>query len=582
MMEPSSTPNWRKFGSNLPAGSDFVPPGEGFPVAKILALNLGKWKDTAGLQIAQALHLFAYGYKRYREGKFIIKATSDLGLGAIFESVDDWETFDQFDEFFKPWTFMRRPLVAARWMEDAEFGRQRLVGINPTHIRRATPRDLCEFLSGAEPQPITLADGRTLEMLCESGKLYSIDYRIFKGIVDTDVQQELGKYPLAPTCMLHQNAAGELLPVAIRLAHSHGGDGAPPDKIFTPLGPADDWLTAKIAVASTDAIYQGEVTHLLFSHLIMEPFAVSTYRNLPATHPLHQLLRPHFFNTLAINELARRRFLGRGRFFGVTSAVASEGSFELLRRAYAGSGIGGYRGKPWRFFESALPYDVSARDVGDLKNYHYRDDALLHWTAIQEYVEQVLKVAFPTPRCLASDASLQRWVQELASPDLGDVNGLLPPESSDQLKTLTNLDDLVAIVTNIIFTATAYHAAVNFGQADYYTWIPNAQFSTYRPYSDILNGDDKRQFKPLERLPGRTQSIRQMVLSRSLSIGPPLTSASLTTMKCMLQDPAAKQAFARYRERLVHIEREITERNRTREQPYMYLLPSMVPQSVAI
>ncbi|WP_437588610.1 lipoxygenase family protein [Sorangium sp. So ce1000] len=582
MREQTSTPNWRKFGSDLPAGSDFVPPGEGFPVKKILALNLGKWKDTAGLQIAQTLHTFAYGYQRYREGKFVLKATSDLGLGAIFASVDEWETFDQFEEFFKPWTFIRRPLVATRWMEDAEFGRQRLVGINPAHIRRATSRDLSDFLGGAEHRSITLAHGRTLEMVRDSGDLYFIDYRIFKDIVDDDVQEEVGKYPLAPMCLLHQSAPGKLVPVAIRLVNSHAGNGKPLDKIFTPSDPPDDWLTAKIAVASADAIYQGQVTHLLYAHLIMEPFAVSTYRNLPATHPLHQLLRPHFFNTLAINELARQRFLGRGRFFDITSSLASMGSFELLRRAYAGTGIRGYRGKPWRFYESALPYDLSARDVGSLSGYHYRDDALLHWDAIQEYVEAVLKIAFPTPQSLVNDASLQQWFQELVSPKLGDMESLLPPERSDQLNGLSNIDDLIAIVTNVIFTATAYHAAVNFGQTDYYTWIPNAQFATYRPYSDILNGNGKRQFKPLQRLPGRALSIRQMVLSRSLSIGPPITSDSLMTMTCLLQDPAAKQAFARYRQRLVHIEKEITERNRTREQPYLYLLPSMVPQSIAI
>ncbi|WP_437563075.1 lipoxygenase family protein [Sorangium sp. So ce542] len=582
MREPSSTPNWRNFGSNLPAGSDSVPPGEGFPIKKILALNLGKWKDTAGLQIAQTLHLFAYGYRRYREGKFILRATSDLGLGAIFESIDSWESFDQFEEFFKPWTFIRRPLVATRWAEDAEFGRQRLVGINPAHIRRATPADLADFLSGAEPKPVTIADGRTLEAVREGGQLYFLDYRIFKDIVDTDVQEELGKYPLAPTCMLHQTAAGELLPVAIRLVHSPAEKGAHPDKIFTPSGPADDWLTAKIAVASADAIFQGQVTHLLYAHLVVEPFAVSTYRNLPATHPLHQLLRPHFFNTLAINELARRRFLGRGRFFDITSSVANMGSFELLTRAYSGKGIKGYSGKPYRFYESALPHDLAARDVRDLVGYHYRDDALLHWDAIQEYVGQVLKIAYPTPGRLASDASLQAWMKELVSPELGGMDSLLPPDREKQLAKLTSLDDLIAIVTNVIFTATAYHAAVNFGQTDYYTWIPNAQFATYRSFGDVLNGSEKRQFKPLERLPGRAQSIRQMVLSRSLSMGPPLTSESLMTMKCLLQDPAAKQAFARYRERLAHIEREITERNRTREQPYLYLLPSMVPQSVAI
>jgi lipoxygenase len=582
MGETISTPNWRSFAPNLPSGSDAVPPGEGFPIAKIAALNLGKWRDLAGLQIAQMLHKLAYGYRRYRAGKFVLKARSDLGLADVFEFVDDWENFEQFDEFFKPWTFLRKPAVATRWMADAEFGRQRQVGINPAHVRRATSHDVAEFQRGAAPVPVAVAGGRGLDALCEQRQLYLIDYRIFQDVIHADIQEQLGRYPLAPTCLLRHTAAGELLPVAVRLAHSPAGQAAPPDKIFTPLGPADDWLTAKMAVSSADAIYQGQVTHLLYAHLILEPFAVSTYRNLPATHPLHQLLRPHFYNTLAINELARVRFLGRGRFFDLTSSIAHLGSYELLTRAYTGTGRNGYRGKPWQFYQRALPYDLRARDVEDLSGYHYRDDALLHWRAIAEYVEEVLRLAYPAPPSVANDADLQTWVRELATPELGGMQSMLPPEQADQLERLTDLDALSAIVTNIIFTATAYHAAVNFGQRDYYTWIPNAQFATYRPYADFLSGNGKQPVTPLQRLPGRGQSIRQMVLSRSLSIGPPVTSASLLTMKCLFRAPGLKQAFARFRQRLVEIEREIVGRNRTRERPYVYLLPSRVPQSVAI
>jgi hypothetical protein len=54
------------------------------------------------------------------------------------------------------------------------------------------------------------------------------------------------------------------------------------------------------------------------------------------------------------------------------------------------------------------------------------------------------------------------------------------------------------------------------------------------------------------------------------------------TMGCLFQDPALKDAFARYRQRLLTIEGEIEERNTKRKYPYHYLLPSRVPQSIAI
>lgn len=69
---------------------------------------------------------------------------------------------------------------------------------------------------------------------------------------------------------------------------------------------------------------------------------------------------------------------------------------------------------------------------------------------------------------IINDKELQAWKNELIDQNYGNIQGLLSPDKFDQLTgKLNNLDDLIEIVTNIIFTTTARHSAVNFGQYEY-------------------------------------------------------------------------------------------------------------------
>src|SRR4051812_20115651 len=96
----TAAPNWNK-PPGMPAGADRVPPGGGFPIGKILAINLGVLKDFAGLGLAEALHFVSFGFKRIQDGTFKLKPRPDLGLADVFANVENWESFESFDDFFK-------------------------------------------------------------------------------------------------------------------------------------------------------------------------------------------------------------------------------------------------------------------------------------------------------------------------------------------------------------------------------------------------------------------------------------------------------------------------------------------------
>jgi hypothetical protein len=572
---------WERSPSYVPPHVKDLPKGEGFSLSKIIKFDGIIAKGILGFIFGE----FLYGLNRFRLGKLNFQMTADLGLADTFKSINAWNRLSDFEYFYKPWTSFIKPKVAETWATDHEFAEARLCGINPAFIRKCQPEDL--RLDGKFPVSEDLIVplfplGSSLEGELEGDRLYLLDYQILSNILTPELEDQLGKYAVAPLCLLHVNARQQLMPIAIRLWQDPQRNSLETNPIFTPRSPSQSWLTAKVAVSSADIAYQGIVSHLLNTHLIVETFGVCTHRQFSPNHIIFQLLAPHFFNTFAINEMARGIFLGHNGFFDETGALGYTGSNELLRRAYSGTGEN-YEGTPHLFYQTALPTDVENRGVASLPGYHYRDDSRLIWDAIHTYVTDILKLRYQSSEDLRGDSELQAWKQELVSPDYGRLQGLLPPEKADQLTdSLTDLEDLATILTTVIFTATAQHSAVNFGQYEYAGWVPNMPFALYQPLTDVSNQHEPN-LDLTARLPDRAQTIKQMILVKALSMPVPDSSPSLLTMKNPFKNAEAQRVFEAFQgDCLVQIEQKITERNAVLEQPYIRLLPSKIAQSVAI
>jgi hypothetical protein len=65
-------------------------------------------------------------------------------------------------------------------------------------------------------------------------------------------------------------------------------------------------------------------------------------------------------------------------------------------------------------------------------------------------------------------------------------------------------------------------------------------------------------------------------------MSPPDSSESLVTLENPFSDSFARIAFQKLQTQLVDIEDQINIRNASLTKPYTYLLPSRVPQSIAI
>jgi len=98
-----------------------------------------------------------------------------------------------------------------------------------------------------------------------------------------------------------------------------------------------------------------------------------------------------------------------------------------------------------------------------LPSYDYRDHGIPMWDVIHTYANGILKTFYADDHAVATDKEIQHWGKEIAV--AGKMRGF--PTS------ISTIDQLTDIVTSIIFTCSAQHAAVNFIQYDMLAWIPN-------------------------------------------------------------------------------------------------------------
>ncbi|GKB21828.1 linoleate 13S-lipoxygenase 3-1, chloroplastic-like protein [Tanacetum coccineum] len=136
--------------------------------------------------------------------------------------------------------------------------------------------------------------------------------------------------------------------------------------------------------------------------------------------------------------------------------------------------------KHWRFDLEGLPdYLIIHRGMAVpdpsqihgvkllIEDYPYASDGLLIWEAIQNWVQTYVTRYYPDPSLVCNDRELQAWYAEVINVGHAHLR------YENWWPTLANAEDLTAILTTIIWFASAQHAALNFGQYPYGGYIPN-------------------------------------------------------------------------------------------------------------
>jgi len=471
------------------------------------------------------------------------------------------------------------------WIEnDLEFARQLVQGCSPSTVTVCTriPDELdLGYIQKQMELMEMIRPGRQLENEALAGRCLLLDYRDLRSFLVTESEPGGGpasgeggggrarKYAgSAPMCLLYiaedpDTQESVFVPVAIKL-QPHD-DEAP---IFTSNCYEYDWLIAKTFVANADAQLH-MVKHLyLETYAVMEPFALALLRQLSAMHPVYRLLRPHLRHCIAANVTARRWLTGTTGLLQHCFSVGprAEG---LLQQLYS----------KWRIEAMGLPQNLLSRgfDGNDqLAEYPFRDDGMLVWGALVDFVIEYLSLFYPSDYEAASDSELQGWWKEAIM--IGH-NSLMSDDVSDTIG-IHDFDQLCMICSVLIWNNTAWHSAMAHGCYEFYSFPPNRPTILHLPPLHRLDAGTADKYELMLPAKGETVLIQgfMTLISEIKEHSQTLGSHD----EEWFTDPKTTEVFERFGKNLIHVEAIIQVRNERRKVAYPYMQPGSITTAVGM
>ncbi len=514
----------------------------------------------------------------YENNRAILTQKITENQQAFLQNPNPFLTLEDYTNVFK---VLPLPDVAKTFRSDATFARQRLSGPNPMELTnvlalnynlqeklRITDEIFQTVLSAARGTGYV---SETLKSATQNGGLFVTDYAVLS---TNGVTPKENRYLCAPVALYYadrdvkaanssERGGWRLIPIAIQL-----GQVPHQSLLCTPIDGVD-WTLAKLIVQMADFYVHELVRHLGQTHLALEPIALATVRELAALHPVNVLLKPHFEFTMAINALGDRVLINPGGFVDIILGGTLESSLSL-----ANLGVSELFNN---FSNFALPNNLHQRGVGDrsvLKDFPYRDDGLLVWNALFEYVSRYVGIYYRNERDVREDLELQNWLKALRTPVSDGGFGIVSLPSH-----LRNRNQLIDLLTQIIFTAGPQHSAIAWIQYQYMSFVPNMPGAIYQPIP-TAKGMVKDENSLTSFLPGVEPTFAQVNLMAG--IGTKRDVKAFTDFGVnSFQDPRAISVLKGLQDRLEVLEKQIEQRNKHREECYPGFLPSRMANSTS-
>ncbi|XP_042559402.1 polyunsaturated fatty acid lipoxygenase ALOX15B-like [Clupea harengus] len=486
-----------------------------------------------------------------------------LKLAGLADSKRTWESINQLDTIICENRNKTIDYVEAHWDEDEFFGYQLLNGLNPMMIQRCSKLPV-NFPVTEEMVKDSLG-GSSLKVEMKKGNIFLCDYKMLDGLVGNEVHGRQ-QYLTAPLVLLYCDSNDMMLPIAIQFVFPPqlGQKAGVHNPIFLPTDSKTDWQLVKIYVRAAEFSVQEVDIHLLRTHLLAEVFTMATWRNLPFPHPLFKLLIPHTRYTFQINILARNRLISEDGSITKYSGIGGAALEEFLRRATASL----------TYSSLCLPDNISERGLDEVPHYYYRDDGMKMWNVINKYVEGVLQHYYKSDDDVKKDTELQSWISEIFTKGFQERKSTGIPESFQAVR------DLIKFVTMMIFTVSAQHGALNNGQFEFGSWMPNFPTALRKPPPEHKGRTTKDTI--LETLPDVGTTVNGMAVLRLLSTKSTDHYPLGVFPEELYDEEVPCTLIEEFRKDLRELTDDIEERNKKLELPYTYLDPKNVDNSVAI
>ncbi|PIO24923.1 hypothetical protein AB205_0074370, partial [Aquarana catesbeiana] len=145
--------------------------------------------------------------------------------------------------------------------------------------------------------------------------------------------------------------------------------------------------------------------------------------------------------------------------------------------------------------------------------------------------------------------------------------------------SLESIASLIKYLTMVIFTCSAQHAAVNSGQFDMYSWMPNGP-TTMKSPPPTAKGATMEAI--LKTLPDVNTTALGLIFMWTVSNDPLDTRHLGNYPNKYFTEKTPQQAIKEFQDKLTEISKHIKERNKTMDLPYAYLDPSVIENSVSL
>ncbi|KAF3948713.1 hypothetical protein CMV_025324 [Castanea mollissima] len=557
----------------------YVPPDERFSPKKLSEFISNSIQATVHLLIPEAKLLFRQDSGSFRSfeetSSFFSSNKNQVVEGQVKEILKSMVPEKLFNEVIhasnqNPVKFPLPQIIAENelaWLDDDEFGRQMIAGINPAKIQclEVFPPKCKNGVSSSikESDIENNLDGLSLTEAMNGWKILILDHHDYLMPFLNRINTK-GVCAYASRTLLFRRSDDTLKPIAIELSLPGSSYASEINMVLLPASHGNEaalWQLAKAHVVANDSVHHQLISHWLQTHAVVEPFIIATRRQLSVMHPIHRLLDPHFKDTMHINALARSILINSG---GILEKILLSGdiSMELSSEVY----------KEWRFDQQGLPDDLIKRGMAIkdsnptgvrllFEDYPYGADGLEIWTAIKTWVTDFCSIFYKDDNSVKSDIELQAWWSEIKNMGHGDKR------NETWWYKMKEFSELTEALTTLIWIASALHASVNFGQYAY------AGYPLNRPtlcrkfipkegtieYAEFLEDPDKYYFKML---PERFEMSLTVALVEVLS--------QHTSDEVYLgQRPSewtdneeVKHKFDKFNAELQQIERKIMERNK--------------------
>ncbi len=464
------------------------------------------------------------------------------------------EAWQDYADLFAAWD---EPDIVAKVVDEASLSDsmawQRIAGVNPMVLTR------CTALPGHFP--VTEAHfkralpGDSLQAALEEGRAFLADYTGLEG-VPCGITDGIQKYLAGPVALYVADRSGTLRAVAVQC-----GRDPSQHPVRTP-GDGWHWRMANYCVQVADANHHEGSAHLGRTHMVMEAATLAMRRELAANHPISVLLAPHTETTLAINASAKTSLIARGGTVDTVFAAQIRSFGDFVKSQVS----------TFSLKDSDPRTALAARGLDDrevLPVHPYRDDVIPVWDAIRAHVDSYVRLYYHDAATVQSDSELQAFVLALAAQQGGRLH---------DVPSVQSVDEVIELISRLVFIATAQHSAVNFPQFRFMAYSPNMAGALFSPVPDRSTPNTPQAFEAL--LPPAKTAYNGATMVYLLS---DMQSTTLGKYEAdAFSDPRVTPLIARFQATLRGVEAGAVQRDATRWLPYPYLQPSKILQSISI